>query len=163
MAAFHVRRERRWSILVLTILIAALTSCQPRRCARFYGELSHSDQRAEFLSYSPEKQVDVYLCGMTREPADYSACQYLKEEGDLIVPALLDRLSREKNKQMQSSIVSALLVISLNGTLEGRQDVTDRVAASVHKMKDPGWRAIAESGLGHIEDKTHIPQRRSYH
>src|SRR5262250_987892 len=66
--------------LALLALAMFHTNCLRQDCDHFYGDLAPAEQRVEFLSYDPEKQIDIYLCGLSIEPPDYHAAQFMAEE-----------------------------------------------------------------------------------
>jgi hypothetical protein len=128
------------------------TSCFRQDCGRFY-DLSEPNRRAEFLSYDPEKQVDVYLCGLAIEPPDYAASEYMTEEADAVIPVLLKRLKKETNDFHKSAIVRVFFLMAVEGELRGRQDIVDQLTPEVQAIKDVDWRAACQEELEYIEER----------
>lgn len=150
MATIHVLPKLAKGLALLAVGILH-TTCFRQECAHFYNDLAPGQQRAEFLSYDREKQVDVYLCGMRTEPPDYEAAHYLAGEGTTVIPILLQRLKKDTNDFHRDALVHVFLIMAVNGELKGRQDVADELRLRIQEMKDETWRATSQSDLAVIE------------
>src|ERR1700674_4087824 len=138
--------------VTLSLLTFALLSLTCRRlppdCARFFAVPSEQ-QEAEFQKYSIERQLDIYLCGMTMEPPEMGLACYVADNGKKNVPFLLQRLKAEKRESMQVDILFVFDLIAAQGHLKGSQDVFDQLSAVVSAMK---FAPIKERGQNELKE-----------
>ena len=147
----------RYKVLVALSLLIILSGCYgcpptilPRECREFFA-LPSREQESKFRSYPVEKQVDLYLCGMNREPPEIALAAYIAEGGDKNIPYLLQRLKAEKLEISQTHVIDIFVVLSIKGNLRGRQDVVDELEQVVAKMKYQPVRLKAQTYLEKIK------------
>ena len=122
-------------------------------CRKFF-DLPLREQEQLFRTYSVDKQVDLYLCGMNREPPETAYAAYIAEGGEKNIPYLLQRLKAERLEMVQTEIIDIFTVMAIKGQLRGREDVIAELEEVVAKMKYGPVKLIAQKYLEDIK-KTH--------
>ena len=157
LSKINYERVVRYKIFVAFSLLIILSGCYgcpptilPRECREFFA-LPSREQETKFRSYPVEKQVDLYLCGMNREPHEIALAAYIAEGGDKNIPYLLQRLKAEQLEISQAHVIDIFVVLAIKGTLRGRQDVVDQLEEVVAKMKSPPVRQKAQGYLEEIK------------
>jgi hypothetical protein len=138
---FNHQRAMKYKVFVASSLLIILNSCYgcpptllQRECRDFFA-LPSREQAAEFRAYPVERQVDLYLCGMNREPPEIAYAAHIAEGGDKNVPYLLQRLKAEQLEITQTRIIDIFTVLAIKGHLRGRQDVVDQLEEVASQMK----------------------------
>lgn len=120
------------------ILLNGCYGCPPtilsRDCRAFF-DLPSREKEVKFREYPVDKQVDLYLCGMNREPPEIAYAAYIAEGGDKNIPYLIQRLKAEPLEIEQTRIIDIFTVLALKGHLRGRQDIVVQLEEVVSKMK----------------------------
>ena len=104
------RRARRSLALALAgVLAAGALACTWRRLPAGYRpffSLHFKEQPAELRRMPIERQLDVYIVGVTAiHPPRSDLGLVIGEQGPVILPALFDRLPREQHGYIKSSLV----------------------------------------------------------
>jgi hypothetical protein len=136
-------------LLVLMILATACTN-QPHDCTEFF-DLPVEQQAAEFQKYTSERQVDIYLCGASMEPADLSPASYIVAKGEKNIPFLLQRLKMERYENDKVKILYLFELLASRGYVKGRQDVFNQLEETVSAMKIGTFKAQGEEELKEIK------------
>lgn len=142
----------RQALALALALLGGLTACyRPSAQCRAFYDLSPQDRTAKMRSSPVDEQIDLYYCGMMKEPpSDFSVI--LVERGEEVLPTLLDRLERAEEESFKDDLIHVLEVMAKGGTLRKRRDVVERVKAVVSKMKYREFREDAQRRLATIED-----------
>ncbi len=122
----------------------------PRECRDFF-QLSSSEREIRFRQYPLEKQVDLYLCGMNREPPESGYAAYIAEGGEQVIPYLLNRLKAEPLEITKTRILDIFTVLAVKGSLRGRQDVIDELERVVSHIKFAPVKSKAERYMDTIK------------
>ncbi len=104
----------RLSLLVVCSYCACLSGAMPPECREVFTLLSN-DRETKFRQYPIEKQVDLYLCGMNREPPESGYAAYIAEGGESVIPYLFGRLEREPLEVTQTRIIDIFTVLAAKG------------------------------------------------
>lgn len=125
----------------ILLLLTALSGCYflppailPRECREFF-DLPAREQVDLFRTYPVEKQVDLYLCGMNREPPESAYAAYIAEGGEKNIPYLLQRLKAERVEIVQTRLIDIFTVMAIKGQLRGRKDILAELDQVVSKME----------------------------
>ena len=122
----------------LLILLNGCYGCPPTilssECRKFF-ELPSREQEIKFREFPVDKQVDLYLCGMNREPPEIAYAAYIAEGGDKTIPYLIQRLKAEPTEIDQTRIIDIFTVLAIKGHLRGRQDIVVQLEDVVSMMK----------------------------
>ena len=147
-------RYKTFVALSLLIILSGCYGCPstilPRDCREFFALLSR-EQESKFRSYPVDKQVDLYLCGMNREPPEIGYAAYIAESGDKDIPYLLQRLKAEQLEIRQMQIIDIFVVLAIKGNLRGRQDVVDQLEEVVVKIRYEPVRLKAQRYIEEIK------------
>ena len=144
----------KYKFLTITLLLTlnGCYGCPPTilrgECREFFA-LPSKEREARFRTYPVDKQVDLYLCGMNREPPEIAYAVYIAEGGKERIPYLLQRLQTEKSESAQVQIIDIFKVLAIKDQLRGRQDVIAQLEQVVSKMK---YEPIRVKALGYIEE-----------
>lgn len=150
-------------VIVQRLAAAALLSCGAA-CAGFsrrevcgdFNELPRPRQHAEFRAYAPERQLDVYLCMMDREPPASEFADDIAERGPEVLPFVMARLKSAGSEAEQADIIYVLEVMSDRGDLAGRADVAAEAGEAVSKMRLKVIRETCEERLKRIQINSHL-------
>ena len=145
----------KYKAFVASTLLIILSGCYgcpptilPRECREFF-DLPSREQEAKFRAYPLQKQVDLYLCGMNREPPEIAYAAYIAEGGEKNIPYLLERLKSEKLEITQVRIIDIFTVLAIKGHLRARQDVVAQLEQVVSRMK---YEPIRRQAQGYLEE-----------
>ena len=154
---FNYHRAMKYRAFVASGLLIILNSCYgcppailPRECREFFA-LPSREQEAKFRAYPVEKQVDLYLCGMNREPPEIAYAVHIAEGGDKNIPYLLQRLKAEQLEITQTRIIDIFTVLAIKGHLRRRQEVVDQLEEVASKMKYAPVRLQAQKYIEEIK------------
>ncbi|HYX72903.1 MAG TPA: hypothetical protein VE732_09035 [Nitrososphaera sp.] len=124
--------------LVIALLAFSLinSACNnlPPECEKFF-DLPTARREAEFKTYPIDKQLDLYMCGMSMEPSQIGLSGYIAANGDKNIPLLLQRLKMERYENRQEYILVIFSSMAAQGRLKGRQDVVDQLESVVSAMR----------------------------
>jgi len=138
----------------LLLMLSGCYGCPPtilpRECRQFF-DLPSKEQEAKFRAYPVAKQVDLYLCGMNREPPEIAYAAYIAEGGEKNFPYLLQRLKAEQLEITQTRIIDIFTLLSIKGHLRGRKDVVAQLEQVVSKMKYEPVRLQAQAYIEEIK------------
>ena len=116
-------------LVFILLLLTAVSGCYfgppailSRDCRDFFN-LPSREEEDLFRTYPVDKQVDLYLCGMNREPPEIAYAAFIAEGGEKNIPYLLQRLKAEKVEIVQTRLIDIFSVMAINGQLRGRHDV----------------------------------------
>lgn len=144
-------------VSTLLILLNGCYGCPPTilsdECGKFF-ELPSREQESKFRVYPVDKQVDLYLCGMNREPPEIAYAAYIAEGGDKSIPYLLQRLRAEPLEINQTRIIDIFTVLAVKGHLRGRQDIVIQLEDVISKMKYEPVKVKAERYIQDIKKNT---------
>jgi hypothetical protein len=144
-------------VSTLLILLNGCYGCPPTilssDCRKFF-QLSSKDQEAQFRAYAVDKQVDLYLCGMNREPPEIAYAAHIAEGGEKNIPYLIQRLKAEPLEINQTRIIDIFTVLAIKGHLRGRQDIVVQLEDVASKMKYEPLRLQAERYVQDIKRNT---------
>ena len=144
----------KYKFLTISLLITlnGCYGCPPTilrgECREFFA-LPSKEREARFRTYQVDKQVDLYLCGMNREPPELGYAAYIAEGGKERIPYLLQRLQTEESESAQVQIVDIFTVLAIKGQLRGRQDVVAQLEQVVSKIK---YQPLRLKANGYIEE-----------
>lgn len=140
----------------ILLLLTTLSGCYfvqpailPRACREFFN-LPSREQENLFRTYPVDRQVDLYLCGMNREPPAIAYAAYIAEGGEKNISYLLWRLKAEKVEMVQTRLIDIFTVMALRGQLRGRKDVVGELDQIVSKMEYEAVKRKAQKYLGEI-------------
>jgi hypothetical protein len=141
-------------MIILLSLCCLFPGCirppMPAECKEFFS--LPLDQRGKVIStYSLEKQLRLYRCGLDRRPPDRYLARYIADRGEDAVPVLLQRLETEKDELLQYGIIEIFEAMSSKGHLRNRSDVITRIRTVVAHMKISTFREMAQEDLNRIE------------
>jgi len=137
--------------LLLFLAVGICAACRmPPECNQFY-ELPHTERYAKFPTYPLDKQITIYLCAMNREPPDLRLAGLIAEEGDKVIPFLLEKARAQKSENAQDDIVYIFEVMAQRGGLRGRADVVEDLQKIVQSMKNESIRRRSQGRLAKIE------------
>jgi hypothetical protein len=127
-------------LLLIFVLISAgcISSCgvkMSQDCKAFFFDLTTAQQEKEFRTYPIEKQLELYLCGMHIEPPQIGFAWYIADNGEKIVPFLVERLRSERDEFKQTNIIYIFEAMAAKGHLKGRQDIVDIIQQVISAMK----------------------------
>jgi len=164
---FILRVQRRIAYRLSLVLIlcgsaGCLSGIQPRECREFF-QLSSSERESRFRQYPLDKQVDLYLCGMNREPPESGYAAYIAEGGEQVIPYLLQRIKTEPLEITKARILDIFTVLAVKGNLRGRQDVIDELDQVVSNIKFGPVKSMAERYMDTIKKETSRDFRVSDH
>ena len=137
-------------MLVICGYCGCITGVMPRECREFFA-LSSRDREIKFRQYPLDKQVDLYLCGMNREPPESGYAAYIAEGGESVIPYLLTRLKREPLEISQARIIDIFTVLAAKGSLRNRQDMVVELEEVISKMTYEPVKSTAQGYLGYIK------------
>lgn len=129
---------------------ACLSGVIPPHCQDFF-ELSSAERVEKFREYPLERQVDLYLCGMNREPPESGYAVYIAEGGEQVIPYLLRRLEEEPLEITQTRILDIFTVLALKGSLRDKPEVVAELRRVVEKMEYQPIKSKAQQYLQLIE------------
>ena len=142
-------------VLLSTVLLGC--SCNPffwaqqsPECREFY-KLHPQQRHTKFRTFSLDKQIDIYLCGMKREPPDTGLADVIAERGEKIIPDLVERLKAEKEGYAQDNIIHIFELMSEKGYLHGRRDVIALIREVIAGMKNKLRKEVSQERLEKIE------------
>ena len=141
-------------VLTLLIILSGCYGCPPTvlpgECREFF-DLPAKEREVKFRAYPVAKQVDLYLCGMNREPPHIGYAAYIAEGGEQNIPYLLQRLKAERLEITQTRILDIFTVLANQGDLRGRSDVVSQLEEVVSKMKYEPVRLKAQRYIEEIK------------
>jgi hypothetical protein len=138
------------SLLMLNGCYGCPPTILSRECREFFA-MPSKEQEARFRAYSVDKQVDLYLCGMNREPPEIAYAAYIAEGGEKNIPYLLRRLEAEQLEITQLHVIDIFTMLAVKGHLRGRQDVIAQLDQVVSRMKYEPIRLKARAYLDEIK------------
>ncbi|HEV2827107.1 MAG TPA: hypothetical protein VGW76_05840 [Pyrinomonadaceae bacterium] len=138
------------SIVFLGYSLCFACGCRHSECREFL-ELPTDQRHMEFGRYTPEKQLDVYLCAMKAQPPYSSLANQIADRGESSVPLILKRMQEVKSEKEQYDLIYLLEVISERGTLRGRKDVVAEISQVVDRMQFDVLRQRGLESLKKIE------------
>jgi hypothetical protein len=146
------------NIRVITFLIVIVTvvtslGCGPEaseECKEYYAQPSYERDHAFRDSYSIEKQLNIYRCGMQRRPPEFGLAVYIAERGEKNLPIILDRFKAEKDEPTKVGMLFIFELMSQKGYLRGKPDVVDQLNKVVSSMQSKIGREQGEESLKKI-------------
>ena len=131
----------KYRAIVLLTLLTTLSGCYfwspailSPECKKFF-DLPSREQEQIFRTYPVDKQVDLYLCGMNREPPEITYAAYIAEGGEKNIPYLLQRIRAESLEIVQTRLIDIFTVMAIKGQLRGRKDVVAELEQTTSNMK----------------------------
>jgi hypothetical protein len=121
----------------------------PSQCVAFFS-LPTGEREKVFPGYPLEEQLIIYRCGMSRRPPDNYLAGYIADRGEPAIPALLKNLEQDPDELTQVSIIRIFELMSLDGKLRGRSDVSKRIETVINRMKIQVFRDMASTSLEKI-------------
>lgn len=146
---------KRFQALVVPIffVLALNSTCKqemPAVCKQFY-DLSGLAREKEFPTYPVNKQLDIYRCAMQMKPPISVWAYDIAKGGEKKIPAVMERLTAEKDEVMQYHLVRLLRVMSEEPYFRGRQDIADQIGKVVSRMRTSPLKTQAQEALNEIE------------
>jgi len=123
---------------------------RPQECTEFL-ELPRQQRESQFKSYSIEKQIDLYLCGMKVEPPQLGFAYAIADGGEDAVSAVVQRLKAADKEIDQEDLIYILEVMSDRGLLRGRKGVVADISHVIDNMKISQVKQRSEERLKKIE------------
>ena len=143
--------------LVLTLFWVITCGCNPlsrfemsAECKEFYN-LSPQQRETEFQTFPIETQIDLYICGMKREPPDMWLAFKIAEGGEKTIPYLIEKLKTTKKDYELDNIIMVFEIMSEGGRLRGRQDVVEQIKQAISAMKNGTRKTLSQERLDKIE------------
>lgn len=149
-----VRRRARRSLALAGVLAAGAPACRslPGEYQPFF-KLHFKEQPAELRKMPIERQLDFYIAGVTLiHPPRIDLGLEIGEQGPAILPALFDRLRREKHGYIKSNLV--WIMVGMPCTPDVRPQVLaalDSMRVYVSAIEDSTHRSSAEWSLRSAE------------
>lgn len=151
----HSSKAMKDFAFIFLMLLITLSGCyfvppasMPRECREFFN-LPSRERENIFRTYSVDKQVDIYLCGMNREPPEIGYATYIAEGGEKNIPYLLQRLRAERLEIVQTRLIDIFTVMAIKGQLRGRKDVVGELDDIVSKME---YEPVKREALMYLEE-----------
>ena len=121
-----------------------------RECRDFW-QLPSSEREVKFRQYPLEKQVDLYLCGLNREPPEIGYAAYIAERGEPVIPYLVNRIKAEPLEITKTRLLGIFVFLSAKGNLRGRNDVIDELEHIIINMGDGPVKTKAQGYMDMIK------------
>lgn len=144
-------------IVCLAVIVVAVHSSavgchqeQQQACKEFFA-LSLEQQEKLFPTFSLDRQLEIYRCGMEKKPPTIALAYVIARRGEKIIPELTSALQNEKDEWMQNAIIDIFRVMSNKGYLRGRMDLVKQIRDTVDRMKTSRIKEEAEESLKEIE------------
>jgi hypothetical protein len=116
-------------------------------CKEYYAQPSYERDHAFRDSYSIEKQLNIYRCGMQRRAPEFGMASYIAEGGKKNLPIILDRFKAEKDEPTTVGMLFIFELMSQKNYFRRRQDVVEQLKQVVSSMSKVGRdRARQKSG-----------------
>lgn len=151
-------RPRAISCSLGTAAFLFLCSCNPlfraglsTDCEEFL-RVPHNGRDATFRTYTLEKQVNVYLCMMNKEPPAMGLAEPIADRGEEVIPYLLERLKEQRTDYARDDILYIFELLSEKGHLRNRADVLDRIREAISMMKNAGRKQMSLERLDRIRE-----------
>jgi hypothetical protein len=141
------------TILALAVAALFLPTCSTRRtpeCEAFLA-LPPKERAVQIRSYDPDKQIDMYLCGMKERPPDSGLAYDIAERGSEVVGPSVEKLKKSTNEIEQQDLIYLLEVISDRGYLRGRKDVVATISDVIDTMKITSVKENSQESLKKIQ------------
>ena len=121
--------------LILSWLVSgcSLRSYSPE-CWDFTS-LTIEQQREIFGKQPVEKQLNLYLCKMSQQPADSSYAEPIADHGPGIIPTVIEKM-KKVNDTEKAKLLYIMEVMSQRGYLMQRVDVYAQLSQMVSEMDD---------------------------
>ncbi len=126
-------RQRLIAVVVCAWLLAACTDGRSPECKSFLA-LSTTERQIESRKYSPDKQIDLYLCAMKQEPPDLELANQLSDRGEEAIPLLRERLKDAKSEVDQHDLIYVFELMSRKGHLRGKTQLVAEISDVVDAM-----------------------------
>lgn len=140
--------------LVICLGMLASRCQQPPEYTKLL-ELPEDQRHAEFKKMPIEKQIDIYLLSMTREPPDLGFEDALASQGRTVIPPLLERLRKEPEEYRQSDLIYVFEVMNRKYlSLKEEKDVITSIENVVARMNHPTWKGRSKKALDIIRGET---------
>jgi hypothetical protein len=154
MALSIVMSLARWSLALAGVLAAGAPACRslPGEYQPFF-KLHFKEQPAELRKMPIERQLDFYIARVTLlHPPRIDLGLDIGEQGPVVLPALFDRLRRERHGYIQASLV--WVMVGMPCTPDVRPQVVaalDSMRVHLSAIEDSAHRSSAKRSLGHAE------------
>lgn len=109
----------------------------------------------EFKTYSLERQLEIYHCGMAWQPQQLDYAFFIAEGGEKNIPFLLEKLKTEDSEVDKTEIFYIFRAMAVKGLLEGRQDIIEQLEQIITVMKIQPFKEQAERDLVVIKNNAH--------
>lgn len=156
----HARHSRMRSLIlwVTAILIVGVLGCVWRKVPQEYRaffRLPPDEQVTELQKMAIERQLDVYIVGVTRiHPPRSDLGLAIGRQGPEILPALLDRLRRERHGYEKASLVFIMVGMPCTADVLARvHQGIESARLEVVGIEDSAHRSRAERNLNRAENR----------
>jgi hypothetical protein len=141
----------------LALLLAALSlfqSCErrPAECGKYasFDRVPIVQRETDFRTHPVEEQLEIYICSWFGEPTGSGLADPIADQGERVIPLVVERLKRERREYSQKAIIYLLREMASRGYLRGRQDVLDEIRRTVSSMKHEYTRQSSQEWLNEI-------------
>ncbi len=149
---------KRSKLILSAVMVVAsgLPSCTrwSAECEDLFLNTPHEQLATKFRAYPIERQLDLYLCGMTVHPPVIESAYIIAERGEEAIPFVLSKLKSVNNEQEQEDLIYILEVMSNRGHLRGKRDVVDEIRQVIMRMQIGIVRSESLQRLRRIEANT---------
>jgi len=139
--------------LVFITYLGGQTSCgyhAPPEYKKIF-DLPRDQQEVEFKKLPMDKQVDMYLYAMYREPPDTKYVDYLASNGKEVIPSLLQRLEGEKRDSAKAMLIDVFQTMNEEYySLKNEVELIRKLRVESAKIKDAFWRGESEKSIEDI-------------
>jgi hypothetical protein len=151
------RRRRVGAIRMLQLLLVSLAAGCPGVAAEYrpFFRLPMQRQPEELLRQPLERQLDIYIAGMTGvHPPRSDLGLVIGGQGPAIMPALLSRMRLAREDYIKAHLVWILRGMPCTPSLDGRVRAgLDSVRVQVAAIRDSTHRETAEQNLKYAENR----------
>ncbi len=144
-------------MLVAFVFLAACIAMQnkcgyhaPPEYARIF-DLPLDQQAEEYRKLPLDKQVDMYLYAMQREPPSTRYVDLLASNGTSVIPHLLERLNQEEGDYAKTVLIRVFRNMHEKFLdLRNDKELMETLKNEVSRIRDSEWRAESEQYLKEI-------------
>lgn len=136
-------------LLLSALWLQGCASLSPQ-CIAFYN-LDVKERKERFKTYTIEKQYDLYMCEMEREPPDLEYVDFIARGGQKNVPFLLEKLKASRSDIERRDILSIFRSMSVTGNLQCTQEVLNQLDQAVSGMFMELYKDDARESLDQVK------------
>jgi hypothetical protein len=149
----RIRMSGVWVLQLLLVPFAAGCPRVPPEYRPFFDQ-PYERQEEEIQRLPIERQLDVYIAGLSRHPPSIDLGLAIGKQGPAIMPALLSRMRLARHDYIKAELVWILRGMPCSPALDDRaRAALDSVRVQVAEIRDPRHRGTAEQNLKYAENR----------